>query len=106
MNNSKALITSLLILTVFFSSVWLTNVNSKDALVNLGLENDPHASDMFIVVIDGFFNNLTVYSAIDQQGHDVTEAFFERYVEEYRAGHYDLIWQAFQDELSQFTWTP
>ena len=61
-------------------------------------------SDVFIDVCDHLFTEGSGYTAIDENGADVTARFVRDYYEEYLAGNYEIIFQAVTDDLHCITW--
>ena len=61
-------------------------------------------SDVFIDICDHLFTEGSGYTAIDENGADVTARFVRDYYEEYLAGNYAIIFQAVTDDLHCITW--
>lgn len=59
---------------------------------------------LFIEMCSKFFSDTSTYNALDKNGNDVTQRFYNAHISEYRSSNYEALMDAFIAELSAFRW--
>lgn len=59
---------------------------------------------LFIEVCNNLFTNPDEYKALDKGQQDITESFVNKYKPCYYSRSYDMLWNAFKNELYGVTW--
>ena len=105
MTNTKrkglSLICFIMVLSVLISG----NVYAASEPVIMTSNNsEEEISELFKEISGNFFSNPEKYHALNKQKIDVSESFYNKYINHFNAGNYEILWKAFKNELSAFHW--
>jgi hypothetical protein len=69
------------------------------------IDSDSQPSELFINACNSFFGDDVSRKAVNKQGLDVSETFYNSYLDEFRSGNYAYLWKAFQSDLVELSWS-